>query len=318
MSTNDLAVIIVTWNVRDLVLDTLRTLYADLENSGLHGDVWVVDNASSDGTEAAVREVFPAAHVVASPDNLGFAAGNNLALHRLGFDDPANDDTPSAAFLLNPDTLVQPGAVRTLYDGLMSLPRAGLVGARLTFGDGTFQHGAFGFPGLRQLIVELLPVPGRLHESRFNGRYSPALYSGAQPFPVDHTLGATMMVRRETIRQVGLMDEGFFMYCEEIDWQMRMQNAGWAIYCVPDAHIIHLGGQSTGQVRAQSVINLWRSRLRLYDKHYGHLKVSLARLIIRLGMRRKVAQVRRDYAAGRFDASQRDALLETYRTVSDL
>lgn len=314
----DLAVIIVTWNVRDLALDALRTLQDDLDASGLDAVTWVVDNASADGTADAVRAAFPAVHVAASRENLGFAGGNNLALRELGFAQGGTADPPRAAFLLNPDTLVHPGAVRMLYEALMAQPRVGLVGARLTFGDGAFQHSAYGFPGLRQLIVELLPTPGRLYESLFNGRYPRALYEQGRPFPVDHVLGATMMVRQETIRDVGLMDEGFHMYCEEIDWQMQMRAAGWGRYCVPAAHVTHLSGQSTGQVRAEMVVNLWRSRLRLYTKHYGRARVALARWIIRVGMRRKMAQARRDHAGGAITAGQRDALLKAYETVSAL
>lgn len=312
----DLAVVMVTWNVRDLALDALRTLHADLAAAALAATVWVVDNASSDATAEAVRAAFPGVRVVASATNLGFAGGNNLALRALGYTDPGGD-APPVAFLLNPDTRIHPGAVRALYDALMTLPRVGLVGARLTYGDGSFQHSAFGFPGLGQLIVELLPTPGRLVESRFNGRYPRAWYGRGAPFRVDHTLGATMMVRREAVAQTGLLDEGFYMYCEEIDWQMRMRAAGWEIYCVPAAHVTHLGGQSTGQVRAESLVNLWRSRLRLYEKHYGPAKAALARLVIRAGMRWQMRLARRRCAAGEITAAQRDALLQAYQTICD-
>ena len=307
----------VTWNVRELALDALRTLFADLAGSGLAAAVWVVDNASTDGTAEAVGRAFPGVRLAASGENLGFAGGNNLALRALGYD-RTDASAPPAAFLLNPDTLTHPGAVRALYDALMTLPRAGLVGARLTYGDGSFQHSAFGFPGLGQLIVELLPVPGRLHESWLNGRYPRARYASGAPFPVEHTLGATMMVRREAVQQIGLLDERFYMYCEEIDWQMRMRAAGWSIYCVPTAHITHLGGASTGQARAESLVNLWRSRLRLYEKHYSRPKVALARFVIRVGMRRQMALARRRCAAGEITAAQRDALLRAYATVCAL
>jgi N-acetylglucosaminyl-diphospho-decaprenol L-rhamnosyltransferase len=166
--------------------------------------------------------------------------------------------------------------------------------------------------------VELLPVPGRLHESRFNGRYPRGWYARGRPFRVDHTLGAAMMARREAIQQVGLLDERFYMYCEEIDWQMRMRAAGWEVYCVPAAHVTHLAARSTGQVRAESVVNLWRSRLRLYAKHYSRPWLVLARFIIRLGMRRQMALARRRCAAGAITSRQRDALLRAYRTVSAL
>ncbi|NWF70405.1 MAG: glycosyltransferase family 2 protein [Chloroflexi bacterium] len=276
----DLAVVIVTWNVRELALQTLRSLYNDLASSGLSAEVYVVDNASADDSAAAIAQAFPQVKLIASSENLGFVKGNNLALRQI-MDSPA---PPRAVYLLNPDTITQPGATRALYDALFASSRVGLVGARLSYGDGSFQHAAFAFPGLRQLWVEFFPTPGRLIESRFNGRYPRALYAGEQPFAVDFTLGATMMLRSEVIAQTGLFDEAFFMYCEEIDWAWRIKTAGWDVLCVPRAHVVHLGGQSTGQARPQSVMHLWTSRLRLYRKHQPAWKFHIARLMIAFGL----------------------------------
>jgi N-acetylglucosaminyl-diphospho-decaprenol L-rhamnosyltransferase len=291
--TVDLAVIVVTWNVRDLALQTLQSLYADLETSGLRARAVVVDSASSDDTVSAIRRAYPQVEVVASQENLGFAAGNNAALRLLGFGKAhtTTDDLPRVVYLLNPDTITKPGATHMLYDTLLNHEGVGAVGANLTYGDGSFQHGAFTFPGLRQIYAEFFPLPGRFVEGRFNGRYSRALYSGTQPFEVDFTLGATMMLRREVIQQTGMFDEGFFMYCEEVDWAWRIQRAGWRILCVPGAHVVHLGGQSTGQASARSVRNLWESRLRLYKKHYPRWKLLFARALVRWGMRRKLCQL---------------------------
>jgi N-acetylglucosaminyl-diphospho-decaprenol L-rhamnosyltransferase len=319
----DLAVIVVSWNTRDLTLDALRMLYQDLNANGPDAAVWVADNASSDGTPDAVRQQLPQVRLIACDTNLGFAGGNNHVLRQIGFSDQPGQpqDTgrlPKAVYLLNPDTLTQSGATRTLYEALFSLPRAGVVGAQLAYADGSFQHGAFHFPGLRQLLVELFPLPGRLYESAFNGRYPRAAYQQNAPFPVDHTLGATMMIRREAILQTGLFDEQYFMYCEEIDWSIRIRRAGWEIYSVPAAHVTHLVGQSTGQIRPQSVVNLWRSRFRLYQKHYSPLKCALARVIVRRGMRRQITQARRDFAAGKLSAADRDALIDAYQTVRGL
>ncbi len=313
----DLAVIVVTWNVRELVLDALRTVHDDLQTSGLRSQVWVVDNASSDGTVEAVCLAFPQVQAIRCDENLGFAAGNNVALRALGFqDEPSpNPNGPRAVFLLNPDTLTQPGAIRALYDSLFSLPKAGLVGAQLSYGDGSFQHSAFRFPGLLQILIDLYPVPARLYESRFNGRYDRALYAGRDPFPVDHTLGATMLLRREAIEQTGLFDDQFFMYCEEIDWSMRIRNARWEIYTVPTARITHLEGKSTRQIRPASVVNLWTSRLRLYSKHYSRPKLSIARQLVRLGLRLQIGKASRDSS---LSVEQRDALIAAYRTVSGL
>jgi N-acetylglucosaminyl-diphospho-decaprenol L-rhamnosyltransferase len=321
--TQDLAVIIVSWNTRDLTLDALRTLVQDLDANGPHADIWVVDSASSDGTSEAIRQHFPQVNLIASDKNLGFAGGNNHALRLMGFGGESGKPTdtgnlPKAVYLLNPDTLTPMGATRTLYETLFGLPRAGLVGAQLTYADGSFQHSAFRFPGLSQLIVELFPVPGRLYESGFNGRYPRTAYQKGEPFPVDHTLGATMMIRREVIQQTGLFDEQYFMYCEEIDWSIRIRRAGWEIYTVPAARVTHLAGQSTGQIRPQSLVNLWRSRIRLYKKHDAPLKFKLARVLIRLGMRRQIALAHRAYEAGTMSAAERDALIDAYRTVQAL
>jgi hypothetical protein len=285
----DLAVVIVTWNVRDLIIGALQTLYADLAQSGLDAVVYVVDSASSDGTAEVVAREFPQVRLVASPENIGFGRGNNAALHLAGFGG-VGPETPRVAYLLNPDTLTHPGATRALFDALMRDARVGLVGARLSYEDGSFQHGAFSFPGLRQLWVEFFPTPGRWIESAFNGRYPRWLYEAGEPFTVDFTLGATMMLKREVITQTGMFDEAFFMYCEEIDWAWRIHKAGWLAQCVPAAHVTHLSGKSTGQVRARSLINLWTSRLTLFRKHYPTWKYRIARWMVQIGMSQKAAR----------------------------
>ncbi|MHB8629500.1 MAG: glycosyltransferase family 2 protein [Aggregatilineales bacterium] len=304
----DLAVILISWNVRALILDALRTLTADLATSGLDAEVWVVDNASSDGSPDAIRAEFPQVHLIAGDKNLGFGAGNNVALRALGFRDEPTPvpDGPRAVFLLNSDTRILPGAVRALYDTLTTQSNAGIVGARLEYDDGSFQDGAFAVPGLAQLVIDLFPlgwlphrVFNRLYSSRLNGRYPRVWYDGGRAFPVGHTLGATMLLRREVIEQTGLFDEQFFMYCEEIDWSLRIREAGWQIYCQPNARVVHLGGQSTSQIRTESLTNLWRSRLLLYAKHYPPLKRWLARRLVwlsatlRLWAARNVPEVRR-------------------------
>ncbi len=336
----DLAVIIVSWNTRDLVLGTLRSLFANLD--GLDAAVYVIDNASSDGTVDAVRAEFPQVHLIASQENLGFAGGNNYALREIGFGDaakidlpltsppsplpkhsegeqshklPHENDLPKAVYLLNSDTITQPNATRQLYDALMADSKVGLVGARLSYGDGSFQPSAFAFPDLRQLWVEFFPTPGRFIEGGFNGRYPRALYDGEKPFPVDCVLGATMMLRREVIQQTGMFDEQFFMYCEEIDWAWRIHKAGWEIQCVPSAHVIHLVGQSTRQIRAQSIINLWTSRLLLFGKHYPPWKRRIARWMIAAGMRRKIWQAKRDQE---LSLPERVSLIGAYETVYEM
>lgn len=309
-SSVHLAVIMVTWNVRDMALDALRTLYDDLASSGLSAQVIVVDSASSDGTADAIRAAFPQADVIVSDENLGFVRGNNLALRHLGFGTGQPPDSlPRAVYLLNPDTLTHAGATKALYDVLMSDTRIGLVGARLEFGDGSYQHSAFMFPGLRQLWVELFPTPGRLIEHEFNGRYPRTLMEKGQPFKVDFVLGATMMLKREVIEQTGMFDEGFFMYCEEIDWAWRIHNAGYEVLCVPLARVTHFGGASSGQVRAETVKRLWESRLRLSDKHYPRWKRWIARKMIAFGIKRKARNADQPDVRAAYEHIQRLASL---------
>ncbi len=284
MSTDSLlAVIIVSWNVRDLLTACLRSLQADLERTGLCADIWVVDNGSTDGTPEAVAQDFPAVRLIARRDNPGFAAANNQALRA------ALEASPPRYFwLLNPDTEVLPGATAALIAAMETHPRVGVAGAKLLYPDGALQHSAFRFPGLVQLAFDLFSLPPRLYETHLNGRYPRRLYDGDAPFFVDHPLGAAMMVRADTVQQVGLLDEEYRIYCEEIDWCWRMRRAGWRALCVPTAQVVHHVGRSTGQVPVSSFIHLWTSRARLYARHHGPVTRRLARMLVHVGMRRRM------------------------------
>ena len=310
--TDVLAVVVVTWNVRQLALACLEAVYADAAQDRLDVRVWLVDNASDDGTVEAVQTRFPQTEVIANETNLGFASGNNAALRAMGFREGDAHSGPDAVLLLNPDTAVRPGALKALLEFMQGTPGAGIAGARLIYGDGSFQHGAFGFPGLWQLAIDLFPFPGRIKESKLNGRYPRGLYNGDRPFPIDHPLGAAMLVRREAIQRVGLMDEDYHLYCEEIDWALRIKAAGWQAYCVPSAEVVHYGGQSTSQIRPQAVVNLWTSRLRLYARYYSPLKRWLALLVMRAGLNRQIKLVARDSS---LDETTQAALVDAYATV---
>ncbi|RME59568.1 MAG: glycosyltransferase family 2 protein, partial [Caldilineae bacterium] len=146
-----------------------------------------------------------------------------------------------------------------------------------------------------------------------------SLWASEAPFPVDFVLGAALMVRREAIHQVGLLDDGFFMYCEEMDWCLRMQEAGWRIYAAPAARVIHHEGQSSKQVRWRSFERLWRSRLRFFRKHHNRyssrfLLAVNGLLRIGLGLRAQLAW--RAFAAGRVDGAALRQELTAYANVS--
>ncbi len=315
----DLAVVIISYNVSALLRACLESLRASLERTpDLAAEVWVVDNASADGSAAMVAEAFPAVRLIASPENLGYSAGNNVVLQALGFPPFAGEARPLGAYpwaaelprpagqprhvwLLNPDTVVQGDAPAQMLRFLDQTPRAGACGAQLAYADGSFQHGAFRFPGLAQLGLDFFPPPGRLNQplldSRLNGRYSRQLYDQSQPFPVDFVLGATLLARGETLHQVGLLDEGYFMYCEEMDWQRRARQAGWSVHCVPSAHVVHVAGASSSQFRSRSFTALWQSRLRYFRRYHGPLFNRAAAGLLRAGLRAEARRARRSAPA---------------------
>lgn len=277
----DLAIVIVSYNVRDFLRACLRSLQRSLAGSALDARIIVVDNVSTDGSADIVRAQFPGVHLLESGKNLGFAGGNNMALRELGF--PNGVATPDAVWLLNPDTEVVEEAPAHLLARLRETSRTGAVGPTLRYGDGSLQHSGFMFPGLRQVLLDLFPLHPRLLESRLNGRYPRSWYERSDPFQVDMLLGAALMMRGDAIRQVGLLDEGYFMYVEELDWCRRAKEAGWEIEVVPRAEVIHYAGQSTGQMSTQMEQALWQSRLRYYEKYHSPVYVALVRALVRLG-----------------------------------
>jgi hypothetical protein len=268
----------------------------------------VVDNASQDDSASMVRAEFPGVQIFRSEINLGFAKANNLAMARA-----------SGRYLLflNPDTIVHESAPQRLISFLEAHPLVAVAGPRLVFGDGSFQHSAFRFPSLAQSFLDFFPTNHRLIDSHLNGRYPKTKYEG-EPFPVDHPLGACFLVRREAVDGVGPFDEGFFMYCEEVDWCIRLRRAGWEICCVPEAVVTHFGAQSTRQFRERMFVELFRSRLRLFRKHYSPAYVFAARQIIRLGLRREARRAQAAFRRGEIDRTLLDKRLSAYREVAAL
>jgi N-acetylglucosaminyl-diphospho-decaprenol L-rhamnosyltransferase len=338
-----LTVVVVSYNVLSLLRNCLHSIAASTAQSAdwLSVDVVVVDNASADDSGAMVAAEFPDVRLIASDKNLGFTGGNNLALRALGFAPIGSESShipipnpqspiPDFVLLLNPDTLVESDALGQMAVFLRDNPSAGAVGAHLSYGDGSFQHGAFQFPGLAQVALDLLPLadlPGirrflpRLLDSPLNGRYPTALWQGTNAFPVDFVLGAALMARGEAIRRVGLLDDGYFMYCEEMDWCLRLQDAGWSVFALPTAHITHLEAQSSRQVRWETFERLWCSRFRFYQKqriHYFNGFLPRLRLLVRIGVWMRSVLARRRFAQGKLSGLLLERELAAYRAIGRL
>ena len=276
-STPDLSIIIVSYNTRALLQACLASVYADLGqgSASVAAEVIVVDNASSDGSVAMMREQFPQAMLIESGANLGYGGGANLGLKQ------ANG---RYLMLLNSDTLVQDSALRHLVAFMDTHPDAGACGPRLLNPDGSLQRSAFRFPTITQIVLDLFPILPRLTDTSLNGRYQQDNPDNEQPFVVDFTLGAAFVVSRAAYELTGGFDEDFFMYAEEVDWAMRIQAVGYTYYSVPAARIVHYAGQSVKQAPRRMFYELHRSRALLYRKHYSPAFQQAARLLTRTAM----------------------------------
>lgn len=299
----DLSFVVVSFNVAELLGRCLESVRRTLEPAGLEYEVLVVDNASADGSVEVVRQRFPEVRLVCNDSNRGFAAATNQGI---------SASTGRFIYLLNPDTELIGDAAGRLVGFLESRAGAGMATGQLINGDGTLQHGAFRFPDLWMTFFDFFPVNHRVAGSRLNGRYP---LDGMAPFEVDHPLGASMLVRREVVEQVGPLDEAFFIYCEEIDWCLRIKKAGWGIYCVPTARIIHHIAQSTRQRAPAMYVELQKSRNLLFRKHYSPRFRWANRRIVRFGVRRELSRLSRRHLSPAEAAAWRQAY-ETVLTIA--
>lgn len=252
----DISIIIVNWNTKDLLMQCLASIYETMPK--FKTEIFVVDNGSQDGSGGEVKRVFPLILVVENEKNLGFAKAVNQGLQKA---------SGRHVLLLNPDTRVREGAVEKLIAFLDKHANVGAAGARLLNADGTKQNSVASFPSL---ATELLnkSLLKRLFPMRFPGKQKGYL----EPVEVDSVIGACMMVRREAIRQVGLLDEDYFLFFEETDWCYRMKRAGWKIYHIPQAEVCHFKGKSAETQKKKAKVEYYRSRYHFFKKNKGPLQ----------------------------------------------
>jgi N-acetylglucosaminyl-diphospho-decaprenol L-rhamnosyltransferase len=265
-----LSIIIVSWNVCDLLRDCLHAIYDTADTLDL--EVIVVDSASHDDTVAMVRSEYPDVRLVACPENVGFAKGNNIGLEMAH---------GPYLFLLNPDTVVQPGAMQALVAYLTKNTAVGMVAPQLLNNDGTVQSSRRRFP----------TTATGYWESTWLQPYAPAhilrdYYMLDQPdaatTEVDWVQGAAMLIRRGVYEQVGGLDEAYFMYSEELDWCRRIRMAGWSIVYLPTAQVTHYQGKSSEQASTRRHINFNRAKLRYYQKYHGRGTATALRIFLLL------------------------------------
>jgi len=261
----DVSIIIVNWNTRELLSQCLQSIYASRTTKEI--EVWVVDNGSTDGSVEMVRENFPQVEITVNEKNVGFAHANNQAIKR------SSGDT---VMLLNPDTVVDRDAIENLLHFLEVHSDAGVVGPRLLNPDRSLQESAYPEPTLFREFWRMF------HLDRFNSyaEYPMEKWSHAQAMQVDVLMGACMLIRRKIFDQVGLMDEDFFIYSEEVDLCTRIRDYGWRLFWYPEAAVVHYGGQSTQQVQQEMFLQLYQGKIQYFRKHRSTIEVWLYKFIL--------------------------------------
>lgn len=254
----DISVIVVNWNVRDLLTRCLASVQQSVAGTEVNTELIVVDNASSDGSVAMVGTTFPDVRLLALDENRGYTGGVNAGLAIA---------TGEYLVVLNPDTEALGDAVPRLVEFLDSHPTVGAIGPALLYPNGARQPARRRFHPLPVLFFEDTPLDPLIRP--WKRRFFVADRSPDTAQPVDWVVGAVIAVRREVIATVGGMHDEYFMYFEEVDWQRRMKDAGWSVWYVPDAVFRHHEGASSGQVVAQRHLRYARSRIRYTERWHG-------------------------------------------------
>jgi N-acetylglucosaminyl-diphospho-decaprenol L-rhamnosyltransferase len=256
-----LSVIVVNWNVRDMLRECLRSVEAEL--AGLAPDeseVVVVDNASTDGSVDMLRAEFPAIQLLANHENVGFGAANNQGLTRAA---------GRYVLFLNPDTKVRPAALQRLLAFIDQRPQVACVGPRLLNPDGSTQASRRSFPGVGTAFVESTILQRYMAGLASLRRFYRGDHPDDQPQQVDWLVGACLLVRRAALDDVGVFDERFFMYSEEMDLCYRLRQAGYEVWYVPGAEVVHHEAASSSQDLFRRNVNFHESRYRFFRKHHG-------------------------------------------------
>jgi N-acetylglucosaminyl-diphospho-decaprenol L-rhamnosyltransferase len=258
--TLDISIIIVSYNVRDHLLNCLASIEASLTASKRTGEVIVVDNGSTDGTPALIRRRFPDVRVITNSENRGFAAANNQGIR---------EARGHYIALLNPDTLARGDAFGVLARYLDEHPAVGVIGPRLIRPDGATQSSRRRFPSRLTGFLESTLVQEYWRTNRVLRRYYMSDRPDSEEQAVDWLVGACLLARREAIEDAGLLDERFFMYSEEVEWCHRLKHSGWKVMYVPQACVVHLEGASSAQNVPARQINFDRSKVMLYERLHG-------------------------------------------------
>jgi N-acetylglucosaminyl-diphospho-decaprenol L-rhamnosyltransferase len=244
---------------------SLETLPRCLEalataTSGWSAETVVVDNHSQDGVDVLLTRDFPGVHLIANRENLGYAKAVNQGIAAT---------TGEFVLVMNPDCFLEPGAVTALVDHAREHPRVAVAGPQLLDTRGVIEYSARSFPDAASFLFNRYSLLTRLFpRNRFSRRYLLTDWDHRSVRDVDWLSGACLLVRREAIAEVGPMDEGFFMFNEDVDWCRRMKIGGWSVTYVPSARAVHEVGASRRRVASRVILERHRGMIRYFHKHH--------------------------------------------------
>jgi len=267
--------VLLNFRTPDMTLQALESLLREM--AAIHGSITVVDNDSGDGSFEKIRDAVQArgwnrVRVLQSGRNGGYGAGNNFGMQQ-GL---ADGSAPDFMYLLNSDAFPEPGSLRVLLDHMVQHPRLGFAGGRIHGEDGEPHHSAFRFPSIFSEF-ETAAATGPI--SRLLSKHIVAMPAPQNVQEVDWLAGASLMIRRQTLDEIGLFDEGFFLYFEETDLCLRARRAGWASVYVPQSRVMHIGSVTTGMRTWRRTPSYWfDSRLRYFTKNHGSVYAATATL----------------------------------------
>lgn len=271
----DLSIIIVNYNTNELLKQTIQSVI-DTVGESINYEIIVSDNGSTDGSCEMVRQFFLGVKLIENNDNLGFPKANNVAI---------KDAKGQYILLLNSDTSVQEGCLQKCITYIDGHKEIGALGCKLLLDDGTLDHACKrGFPTLEASLYYMLKLDKVFPKNKKFGAYTLDYLPQDEINEVDSLTGAFMIVRREAIKEVGLLDEDFFMYGEDIDWCYRIKEAGWKVIYYPEASTIHYKGGSSRKKRLKTIYEFHRAMYLFYNKHYRKSNNIFITLLVYIGI----------------------------------
>ncbi len=275
----DLSIVIVNWNTRDFLNSCLNSIAKSqmqiaaldseqrFERKATKAEILVVDNGSTDESPTTLRIHFPWVQLIENQENVGFATANNQAIRQ---------SRGRYILLLNSDTEVLPTALDTLVQFMDNCPEAGGCGPKLHNTDGSLQVSCYPMLTPGREFWRLLFLEKLYHRTN----YAVDKWDLQKPHRVEVIKGACLLLRREALEEVGLLDERFFMYTEEIDLCFRLEQAGWVLYWIPTASIVHHGEGSSQRIAETMYIQLYRSKVQFYRKFGGSARARLFKALL--------------------------------------